>query len=398
MSNEHMDIEKILAELDDIQWTKEDESSAGNGENGDNTKAKAPKEEESSGREVFTARRPVPSSMETSSYPQKGKHEAPGYQDEEETPVGDAGDDLTADIPIRMSNSTSSPQRSIYDREKEEEPEELGEVDEPAEAEEPEEQAEEEEGELEIKKQTQEKQEIHQEIPQAPPRPKVVVAEPTPPPPPRVYVQPSNPYEQEQQKAPSSGKQGGGTGLKWILAFLLSGAVLLGGYLIFREFLAGGSQGNEPSPSPGGDYLTITIPPMNTYTAPPTAPPTSYYSITVTAGSGGSVSPSGSVDVEEGHSVTFTILPDAGYEISQLLIDGSSVTVQSSYTFDNVSRNHTLYAVFQPLESPPPTEIPATEVPTAEPTTEAEVTMEPATPEAAPPAEDEMGFPAPGEG
>ena len=49
----------------------------------------------------------------------------------------------------------------------------------------------------------------------------------------------------------------------------------------------------------------------------------SAYTITASAGSGGSISPSGEVSVNHGGSQTFAITPDAGYHVADVLVDGS---------------------------------------------------------------------------
>ena len=72
----------------------------------------------------------------------------------------------------------------------------------------------------------------------------------------------------------------------------------------------------------------------------------SYYTIEATAGAGGSISPSGSVSVREGRDQTFTITPDKGYAVSNVKIDGKSIGAVKSYTFENVSRTHTIEVVF----------------------------------------------------
>lgn len=71
------------------------------------------------------------------------------------------------------------------------------------------------------------------------------------------------------------------------------------------------------------------------------------YTISVSAGKGGSVSPSGSVRVEEGEDVTFTITPDEGYVLDELFIDGEAVKAVEEFTFAKVDASHTLYAVFR---------------------------------------------------
>jgi hypothetical protein len=71
--------------------------------------------------------------------------------------------------------------------------------------------------------------------------------------------------------------------------------------------------------------------------------------ITASAGSGGSISPSGEVAVTNGGSQTFTITPGVGYQMSDVLVDGSSVGPVTSYPFTNVTANHTISATFAPL-------------------------------------------------
>ena len=72
----------------------------------------------------------------------------------------------------------------------------------------------------------------------------------------------------------------------------------------------------------------------------------SYYTIAATAGAGGSISPSGNVSVREGGDQTFTITPDKGYAVSTVKIDGKSIGAVKSYTFENVSRTHTIEVIF----------------------------------------------------
>ena len=72
----------------------------------------------------------------------------------------------------------------------------------------------------------------------------------------------------------------------------------------------------------------------------------SYYTIEATAGAGGSISPSGGVSVREGGDQTFTITPDKGYAVSNVKIDGKSIGAVKSYTFENVSRTHTIEVIF----------------------------------------------------
>ena len=81
----------------------------------------------------------------------------------------------------------------------------------------------------------------------------------------------------------------------------------------------------------------------------------SYYTIKATAGTGGSISPSGNVSVREGRDRTFTITPDKGYAISNVKIDGKSIGAVKSYTFENVRRPHTIEVIFMKANGNPQT-------------------------------------------
>ena len=81
----------------------------------------------------------------------------------------------------------------------------------------------------------------------------------------------------------------------------------------------------------------------------------SYYTIKATAGAGGSISPSGNISVREGRDQTFTITPDKGYAVSNVKIDGKSIGAVKSYTFENVSRTHTIEVIFMKANGTPQT-------------------------------------------
>ena len=73
------------------------------------------------------------------------------------------------------------------------------------------------------------------------------------------------------------------------------------------------------------------------------------YTITATAGANGAISPSGSVSVNSGSNQTFSITPADNYKVSDVTVDGVSVGTVSSYTFSNVTSNHTIAASFAPI-------------------------------------------------
>ena len=76
-----------------------------------------------------------------------------------------------------------------------------------------------------------------------------------------------------------------------------------------------------------------------------------YYTIKATAGTGGAISPSGNVSVREGRNQTFTITPDQGYAVSDVKIDGESVGVVTSYSFENVRKAHTIAVSFATIKT-----------------------------------------------
>ena len=76
--------------------------------------------------------------------------------------------------------------------------------------------------------------------------------------------------------------------------------------------------------------------------------------ITATADEHGKIAPASAVTVPKGESKTFTITPDSGYRIKDVLVDGVSVGAVSTYTFENVVENHTIHATFARKHTPTP--------------------------------------------
>jgi len=72
------------------------------------------------------------------------------------------------------------------------------------------------------------------------------------------------------------------------------------------------------------------------------------YKITASAGAGGSITPSGNVMVNHGANQSFSITPNAGYHLLDVLVDGVSVGAVDSYLFTSVVANHTIEASFAP--------------------------------------------------
>jgi len=79
------------------------------------------------------------------------------------------------------------------------------------------------------------------------------------------------------------------------------------------------------------------------------------YTITASAGTGGTISPSGSVSVNYGTNKTFAITPNTSYHVADVLVDGTSAGAVTTYTFSNVTANHTISASFAADIPSPPT-------------------------------------------
>ena len=74
--------------------------------------------------------------------------------------------------------------------------------------------------------------------------------------------------------------------------------------------------------------------------------------IIATAGEHGTIDPAGTITVPKGESKTFTITPDPGYHIKDVLVDGKSVGAVSTYTFKEVVADHTIHAAFAKNHTP----------------------------------------------
>ena len=70
-------------------------------------------------------------------------------------------------------------------------------------------------------------------------------------------------------------------------------------------------------------------------------------SITATAGDNGIIDPKGDVELDLGADQVFTITPDEGYLIEDVLVDDVSVGAVSEYTFKNINQDHTIHATFK---------------------------------------------------
>lgn len=123
----------------------------------------------------------------------------------------------------------------------------------------------------------------------------------------------------------------------------------------------GGSQTYTISPDPGytvADVLVdgISVGAVTSYsftnaTANRTISATfalCIFTITATAGVNGSILPSRVSNVSIGGSQNYTITPDPGYRVADVLVDGTSAGAVTGYNFTNVTADHTISATFAP--------------------------------------------------
>ena len=72
------------------------------------------------------------------------------------------------------------------------------------------------------------------------------------------------------------------------------------------------------------------------------------YTLSASAGKGGSISNAGESQVAEGGTMTYTVTPEAGYRVAQVLVDGQPAELtENTYTFSSVTANHTIEVQFE---------------------------------------------------
>ncbi len=70
------------------------------------------------------------------------------------------------------------------------------------------------------------------------------------------------------------------------------------------------------------------------------------HTIHATAGANGIITPSGTITVAHGANQSFAMIPDEGYEVQDVYIDGNPVGPMTSYTFTNVTADHCIHVTF----------------------------------------------------
>jgi len=98
----------------------------------------------------------------------------------------------------------------------------------------------------------------------------------------------------------------------------------------------------------------VSVGPVTTHTFTTVADPHSIsvsfaidtYAITASAGANGSITPSGTITVDHGSNQGYILSPAPNYHVSNVVVDGVSVGAMTSYTFNNVTTDHTIAASF----------------------------------------------------
>jgi len=75
------------------------------------------------------------------------------------------------------------------------------------------------------------------------------------------------------------------------------------------------------------------------------------YTVTATAGAGGTIDPVGEVEVPQNSAQTFKISPEIGYELAEVVVDSESQGAITTYTFTEVTADHTINVTWNELPS-----------------------------------------------
>lgn len=68
-----------------------------------------------------------------------------------------------------------------------------------------------------------------------------------------------------------------------------------------------------------------------------------------TANQGGKISPSGDNYVQEGKGATYKMVPDSGYRVHAVAVDGVNIGAVDSYTFNNIYEEHSIAVSFEKI-------------------------------------------------
>jgi hypothetical protein len=120
-----------------------------------------------------------------------------------------------------------------------------------------------------------------------------------------------------------SGAANIGTGLNDIISGILDG---------FGDAGDGLDSGNSNSDGQFGDETTGNMEVIS--------------AITATAGAGGKIEPFGLIEKELNTDIAFTVTPDAGYQIDDVIVDAKSIGAVSNFTINSGKENHKILVTF----------------------------------------------------
>lgn len=75
-----------------------------------------------------------------------------------------------------------------------------------------------------------------------------------------------------------------------------------------------------------------------------------YHTVRASAGRGGVISPKGELAVASGTDITFDVIPENGYRIANVMVNGIAVGAVRRYTLKNIQTDYTVEATFEGIE------------------------------------------------
>lgn len=75
------------------------------------------------------------------------------------------------------------------------------------------------------------------------------------------------------------------------------------------------------------------------------------HTITATAGENGTITPSGTIALEEGSSQIFNFTPNAGYKVNDVIVNDVSLGAMDSYTIENIQNDTTINVTFAKIDT-----------------------------------------------
>ena len=120
------------------------------------------------------------------------------------------------------------------------------------------------------------------------------------------------------------------------------------GYKLTSVILDDSSQTIPSQTEASGEVMTISLENITSnHNLVVTSEPFKY-TITTSAGSNGSITPSATVNY--GSSKTINMSPSTGYEVNEVIVDGINKGKITTYTFNNITDNHTISVTFKKLD------------------------------------------------